>query len=339
MRGTLPRSRVRCNCQAWNSYHAEQHGNGMCESIGRDLILDNSRRAQLGKLRPYMAVVTTLHSGSVKVTDYRCTSTPDERSVTEVHPAHSVSYVRRGGFSYRYRGQTYEMVAGSVLVGRRDDEFMCTHDHHACGDECLSFHLSPEVLDTLGRAGVEGCDRIWRSGGLPPLPELVVLGELAQACVGNLGAIGLDEIGLLFCSRFVDVVSGHKSDAVTLPERDRRRAVEAAMWIDANALAPLDLDATARQAGLSPFHFLRIFAKGIGVTPHQYLVRSRLRRAARLLAEGSDSITDVALDVGFADLSNFVRTFHRAAGVSPRRFRNAARGDRKIFQERLSALA
>ncbi len=75
----------------------------------------------------------------------------------------------------------------------------------------------------------------------------------------------------------------------------------------------------------------------LGVTPQQYLVRSRLRRAVRLLADGARSISDVALDVGFGDLSNFVRTFHRAAGVSPRRFRQAARGDRKIFQDRLAA--
>ena len=47
-------------------------------------------------------------------------------------------------------------------------------------------------------------------------------------------------------------------------------------------------------------------------------------------------ITDIAYDVGFGDLSNFVRTFHRAAGASPSRFRQASRGDRKIFQERLA---
>ena len=75
----------------------------------------------------------------------------------------------------------------------------------------------------------------------------------------------------------------------------------------------------------------------LGVTPHQYLVRSRLRHAARLLADESRAVTDVAFDVGFGDLSNFVRTFHRAAGVSPRGFRNAAKGDRKIFQDRLTA--
>ena len=46
-----------------------------------------------------------------------------------------------------------------------------------------------------------------------------------------------------------------------------------------------------------------------------------------------------AFDVGFADLSNFVRTFHRAAGVSPRAFRRAAKGDRKIFQDRLATFS
>jgi AraC-like DNA-binding protein len=56
-----------------------------------------------------------------------------------------------------------------------------------------------------------------------------------------------------------------------------------------------------------------------------------------LLPDESRSISDIAFDVGFGDLSNFVRTFHRAAGVSPRRFRQAARGDRKIFQDRIAA--
>jgi AraC family transcriptional regulator len=89
---------------------------------------------------------------------------------------------------------------------------------------------------------------------------------------------------------------------------------------------------------LSPFHFLRLFSSVLGVTPHQYLIRSRLRRAARLLADDARSITDIALEVGFGDLSNFVRTFHRAAGVSPRTFRQAAKGDRKILQDRLAVL-
>jgi len=127
-----------------------------------------------------------------------------------------------------------------------------------------------------------------------------------------------------------------KRAAAALRDADRRRAIEAARWIDAHAHETVDLESAARSVSLSPFHFLRIFSRALGVTPHQYLVRARLRRAARLLAEPERKITDVALGVGFADLSNFVRTFHRAAGVSPRRFRNAARGERKILQDRIA---
>jgi AraC-like DNA-binding protein len=112
--------------------------------------------------------------------------------------------------------------------------------------------------------------------------------------------------------------------------------VETALWIDAHSENEIDLEHAAGEAGVSPFHFLRLFSGVLGVTPHQYLVRSRLRHAARLLADEERSITDIAYDVGFGDLSNFVRTFHRAAGVSPLKFRQASRGMRKIFQEPLT---
>jgi AraC-like DNA-binding protein len=137
---------------------------------------------------------------------------------------------------------------------------------------------------------------------------------------------------MLFAARFVRHMSGRLSSSVSARSADRRRAIEAAVWIDAHSHQPVCLEDAAREANLSQFHFLRLFAKVLGVTPHQYLVRSRLRHAARLLAADTRTVTEVAFDAGFADISNFVRTFHRAAGVSPRRFRQAAQGNRKILQ-------
>ena len=163
----------------------------------------------------------------------------------------------------------------------------------------------------------------------------MVFGELAQAAASGGSDIALDEIGQLFAGRFVEVASGKPTKPVTASAQDRRRAVEAALWIDAHSHSEIGLEVAAEQAGLSPFHFLRLFSAVLGVTPHQYLVRSRLRHGARLLTEEDRTITDVAYDIGFNDLSNFVRTFHRAAGVSPLQFRKASRGDRKINQERL----
>ena len=239
--------------------------------------------------------------------------------------------MRKGSFGYRVGGESFELVAGSILVGHAGDEYMCTHDH-AQGDECLSFGLAPALVETIGDRA-----ETWRTGAVPPLPELMVLGELAQAAAEGMSDVGLDEAGLLLAARFVELVSGRKRPPSAVRLRDRRRAVEAALWMDAHSHEPLDLEGTAKEVGLSSFHFLRLFANVLGVTPHQYVVRSRLRHAARLLADDTRSITDVAFDVGFGDLSNFVRTFHRAAGVSPRRFRQAAKGDRTIFHDRLAA--
>jgi AraC-like DNA-binding protein len=276
-----------------------------------------------------MTATTLLQQKSISVSDFRCSAGPDDRPFVERHSCHSVSYVRKGSFGCRSRGRFFELVAGSILVGHPDEEYTCTHDH-VCGDECLSFFLSPELVETIGDRA-----EVWQIGSAPPLPELMVLGELAQAADGR-SDVGLDEVGQAFASRFVEVVSGRPREPVPTAARDRRRAVETALWIDAHSHLGIDLEQAAAQAGISPFHFLRLFSSVLGVTPHQYLVRSRLRHAARLLADDCLSITDVAYDVGFADLSNFVRTFHRAAGVSPLRFRQASRGKRKIFQERMA---
>ena len=272
-----------------------------------------------------------LQGGSISVFDYRCNAGPADKPFAELHDRFTVSYVRKGSFGYHARGQSFELVAGSILVGNPGDEYMCTHEY-CCGDECLSFDLSPSLVDALGIA-----KEFWLTGGIPPLAELMVLGELAQAAAEGCRTIGLDELGMLFTARSAEIVGGRKQNPLAVAARDRQRMVETALWIDANSHEPIDLDGAAAVAGLSSFHFLRLFKEVLGVTPHQYLVRSRLRHAARRLADSTQSVTDIAFDVGFADLSNFVRTFHRAAGVSPSGFRRTASGDRKIFQERLAA--
>ena len=278
-----------------------------------------------------MMTRTVLRSESIAVVDNRCTAGPADAPFVEQHHAFSLAYVRKGSFGYQVRGNSFELVAGSVLIGRPGDEYLCTHEHHLCGDECLSFHLSPELADAIGAGAA-----LWGRGSLPPLPELVVIGELAQSSAERRNDLGPDEIGMLFAERAAAVVCGRKLSSAAASAGERRRAVRGALWLEAHSHEAVDLESAAREAGVSPFHFLRIFTRVLGVTPHQYLIRSRIRRAARLLGEESRSVTDVAMEVGFGDLSNFVRTFRRAAGVPPASFGRAAHGDRKIFQDRLT---
>jgi AraC family transcriptional regulator len=271
-------------------------------------------------------------SDDMSVVDYRCKLGPGDRPFPEVHKSFSLAYVRKGSFGCRTQGRDFELVAGSILVGRPGDEYICSHDHHVCGDECLSFQFAPDLVDALGATTA------WRAGALPPLAPLIVVGELAQTVLEQKSDVGPDEAGMMLAAKFA-ATAAETRPAEELTARDRRRAVEAALWIGEHAHEPLDLAKTARFADLSPFHFLRCFAKTLGVTPHQYLLRCRIKRAARLLARRERAITEIAFDCGFNDLSNFIRTFRRAAGMSPRAFRNAATANRKKVQERFAAFA
>ena len=83
----------------------------------------------------------------------------------------------------------------------------------------------------------------------------------------------------------------------------------------------LSLDALATGAGLSPYHFHRLFKEVAGETPKRYCERLRLERAALWLAIHRSSILDVALDSGYRSHETFTRAFRRRFGVSPRDYR------------------
>ena len=257
----------------------------------------------------------------ISATWWRCSAGPQDGARTELHRQHSLSFVTRGSFGCRCRGRHVELAGGALFVGHPGDEYRCTHEHHGGGDECLSFTFDAEVVEQIG------ADRAaWQCVALPPLPALAPLGELARATADGRTALALDEIGMWLATRVVSLHrDGGAAPATREPSaRDRRRALRAAEWIEAHCSAPLDLDRVAAELGSSRYHFLRLFTRVVGATPHQYLIRCRLRLAARLLAEESQPITEVAFDCGFGDLSNFVRTFRRAAGMSPRDFRRTA---------------
>ena len=78
----------------------------------------------------------------------------------------------------------------------------------------------------------------------------------------------------------------------------------------------LDVTTLAKMAGRSPFHFSRVFARSVGMTPHRYIVRLRLRRAIELVREGRSSLAEIAALTGFADQSHLSRWVRRVHGVS-----------------------
>jgi transcriptional regulator GlxA family with amidase domain len=106
-------------------------------------------------------------------------------------------------------------------------------------------------------------------------------------------------------------------------EEQNRRLLRARDAMDRAYAAPLDVPALARLAGVSEAHFSRTFRATFGEPPHRYLQRRRVERAMWLLRETDRSVTRVCLDVGFASLGTFSRTFREIVGVSPVAYRRS----------------
>src|SRR5258706_7045718 len=167
-----------------------------------------------------MPVRTLLSNAAMAVYDYRCIAAVGDRPFTEIHRSFSLSYVRCGAFGYHCRGQSHDLVPGAFLVGYPADEYACSHEH-VCGDECLSFHFSHDLIDRL-----DGRPAIWREGRVPPVSELMIIGQLGQAVAEGRSDFSLDEVGLLLAERLVDLIAKERSVSGTPRKRETMSAMD-----------------------------------------------------------------------------------------------------------------
>jgi AraC-like DNA-binding protein len=92
---------------------------------------------------------------------------------------------------------------------------------------------------------------------------------------------------------------------------------------------PLGLDEVSEHAGVSPFHFCKVFKRTTGLTFTEFVNRARVEHAKRLLLKPQARITEVAYDVGFQSLSQFNRSFRRVTDKSPTEFRSGLKDGRR----------
>jgi AraC family transcriptional regulator len=256
------------------------------------------------------------------VTDVVCTSGPRDPCYVEQHGAYSIALVTDGNFQYRTVQGSALMTPGSLLLGNEGACFECGHQHTR-GDRCLAFHFSPRLFESVVAAMPGARQLALAAPRLPPLPSILAVLATAQALRDESGTPEeFREVALRLAGKVCAVLSGGSASSRRPPTpRDERRVATALRRIEAQRGVRLSIDELAAETAVSPFHFLRIFEQVVGVTPGQYMLRTRLHRAAVRLRSADDTIATVALDCGFDDLSTFNRQFRRATGLTPGAYR------------------
>lgn len=261
-----------------------------------------------------------MNRGGLRVLDVVCTSGPRDTPFEEAHSVTSIAIVLSGTFTYRSDRGRALMTPGSLLIGNRRRCFTCGHDHGE-GDRCLAFMFDAALFERIAAdSGVRRTD-------IPSLrvPFLRSTAPLIASAIASLRDPGaLEEIGIGVAQTVLR--SHHDARAPKFTARDERRVTEVVRHIEGTFEQPHALLDLASCAGLSPFHFLRVFRKIAGVSPHQMLLRLRLNAAALKLRTTQQRVTDIAYSVGFEDLSNFTRTFHTEFGTTPTRYRGTRQG-------------
>jgi len=263
------------------------------------------------------------------VMDVLCTFGPRDRPFEERHAGVCIAMVAAGVFGYRSAAGRELLTPGSLLLGNAGECFECGH-RHAPGDRCISFHYQPAYFEQLAAdAGFNRVDTSFRHGRMPPLRAFS--GLIARACAGatqtascatGVTGIAWDELAvdLAIATLHATQADAKRRDTVTSASA-WSRVTQAARLIDETPDSPNTLPRLAQMCGLSDFYFLRTFQRVTGVTPHQYVLRARLRHAALRLADEDTKIVDIAFDSGFNDVSNFNHAFRTEFGMSPRAWR------------------
>lgn len=249
------------------------------------------------------------------------------------HPAHcvhcdhepertediAVTFVEGGRFALEEGGKSWTFRAGDVVVSTPGRLRQYQHFEECPDDVCLSISFAPETVeDALGKSRAPFAPPQIGRGPVTEFARLQI-----QCAVASLDSLWIEEMAfhsLLALAK--DAWNRRNQPTISVAHTHRiRNAIE---LMSQEITERCSLTSISREVGMSPFHFARTFSGLVGLSPHQYLLRLRLRRSAIMLRQGA-SVTTAALSNGFDNLGHFSRSFRRRFGMNPSKYPCALR--------------
>jgi AraC family transcriptional regulator len=267
-------------------------------------------------------VARPLHQGEEwSISEYLCAAGPHDRPFEEQHEQFAVAAVIEGTFSYRADTGAAVLHPGAFLLGNPTTCYECSHDH-STGDRCIAFRFSPAQFAEVA-ASIAGSGQFrFPAPMLPITPKLLPWLVRIEARAGLAERLEVEESVPRLIEAIVGAASGAARRPVRASARDMRRVGDVLRYIELHADAVVDLKTLASVAIMSKYHFLRTFRHIVGMTPYQFVLNVRMRRAAVRLSSSFEPVSTIALETGFGDLSTFNGRFRDVFGMSPTAYRN-----------------
>lgn len=236
------------------------------------------------------------------------------------HEEYAFGVTLSGRQDFFSSGAYHRSAPGNIIQLNPDE----VHDGHSGVEEPLSYvmlYIHPRQMEPLmaEAAGVAAMDDLRMRETLMQDPVLRYhILELVRLIASGVGS-RIEQEHLLYqmAARVVQRVGRYQPNERV--RRADRLLMQAKSFIHDNLVRDLSLDDLSEAASLSKYHFVRLFRRQYGITPHQYLINCRIN-AARSSLEAGDPLNDVVYRYGFSDLSHFNRRFKRIYGMTPRQY-------------------
>jgi len=246
------------------------------------------------------------------VNEDSCAADPAGPAAKWTYGDAAIGFVVSGWFEYASEDQTMLASPGSIILGNAGEPFSVRHVD-SNGNRRLVVSFTRDLLEEI--ANDAGVSPRFDTIALPPCQTATRMFGMIRA----LSRPGGED--MLYPLAHAALTARQERAPEPVSARDRSRVQSAVQHIEVNFGDPCTLQTLADVAGLSRFHFVRMFGAVVGQSPNQYLINTRMRAAADRLLTTKTPIAQIAFDVGFNDISHFYSCFRDAFGCTPRQWR------------------
>lgn len=235
---------------------------------------------------------------------------------THTHPEYVIGAIVQGAESLRVGGASYVAPEGATLVLHPDE----AHSNSSIGEQTLAYRVFYIAAESLAL----GLEKSGMPSHLPAFARPVISSpSLFRKVVTAHRALSEAGDTLEQETSFLELLSAVLSASTQSIEKPAVECPEniatAKAFVEEYFREGFTLGAVARASGLSSFHMARSFKRATGLTPLNFRNQLRVWEARRQLQSGR-AISEIALDVGFADQSHLTRQFQRVFGTTPARY-------------------